>query len=502
MAYNGSGVYTPPASSFPAVTGTVIDSAKYNAVINDMSAALTGVITKDGQTTVTANLPMATYRHTGVSDGAALTDYTSVNQSVDGVLVYGGASAAGTDTYAVSLPISPGAYAAGNRYQFLADVANTGACTINFNGIGAKSIKMVDGSDPFTNAIQIGMVDVEYDGTNFVLLNPFFDFLNITGQVTATHTELNLMDGVTSTTAELNILDGVTSTAAELNILDGVTSVAADLNILSGADAAGLTAAELLYVNGVTSGVQTQIDSLVNLSLWSGLTLSNDTDTAHDINITAGLAADSAAASVLNLSSESTKQIDATWAAGDDAGGLFTGTVAINTQYGVFIIEKDSDGSIDAGFDTSATAANIPAGYTAYRRIGYVITDGSANILQFKQNGNDFELDTLVAELSAGVSASRALITLSVPPNTKAKLFAVMHDSATGAGSAWVRPTHATDVAPALGNSQLNWDGAGDGAASAEIEVWADSSSQIAYRTTTNDGVTISTSGWMDNREQ
>ena len=36
-------------------------------------------------------------------------------------------------------------------------------------------------------------------------------FPNITGAVTATHTELNLIDGVTATTAELNYVDGVTS---------------------------------------------------------------------------------------------------------------------------------------------------------------------------------------------------------------------------------------------------------------------------------------------------
>ena len=141
MPFNGSGVFSAPAASFPAVTGTVIDSAKYNAVVNDIATGLTTAITKDGQTTVTANLPMATYRHTGVSDATALTDYASANQVVDNTLAYGGASAAWTDTYSVSLAISPGAYAAGNRYQFIADVARTGACTINFNGLGAKSIK-------------------------------------------------------------------------------------------------------------------------------------------------------------------------------------------------------------------------------------------------------------------------------------------------------------------------------------------------------------------------
>lgn len=69
-------------------------------------------------------------------------------------------------------------------------------------------------------------------------------FPNVTGAVTATHTELNILDGITSTTAELNILDGVTSTAAELNILDGVTASTAEIN----------------YIDGVTSAIQSQID--------------------------------------------------------------------------------------------------------------------------------------------------------------------------------------------------------------------------------------------------
>ena len=70
-------------------------------------------------------------------------------------------------------------------------------------------------------------------------------FPNVTGAVTATHTELNLIDGVTATTAELNILDGVTSTTAELNILDGVTATTAELN----------------YTDGVSSNIQTQLNA-------------------------------------------------------------------------------------------------------------------------------------------------------------------------------------------------------------------------------------------------
>ena len=90
--------------------------------------------------------------------------------------------------------------------------------------------------------------------------------------------------GLTSSVAELNILDGVTATAAELNHVDGVTSAiqtqldgksatghthtlasvtdvtasAAELNILDGAT---LTVTELNFVDGVTSSIQTQLNS-------------------------------------------------------------------------------------------------------------------------------------------------------------------------------------------------------------------------------------------------
>jgi len=75
-------------------------------------------------------------------------------------------------------------------------------------------------------------------------------FPNVSGAVTATHTELNLIDGVTASTAELNILDGVTSTASELNILDGVTSTAAELNLLDGSTAGTVVASKAIVADG------------------------------------------------------------------------------------------------------------------------------------------------------------------------------------------------------------------------------------------------------------
>lgn len=63
-----------------------------------------------------------------------------------------------------------------------------------------------------------------------------------------------------------NISGAVTATHTELNNLDGYTGNTNDLNILSGAAAGGLTAAELLYVAGTTSDIQTQLDARAALA--------------------------------------------------------------------------------------------------------------------------------------------------------------------------------------------------------------------------------------------
>lgn len=71
MPRNGAGVYAPPGADFPAVPTTLIQSALYNDLITDMSTALSASIASDGQTTVTANIPMAGFKFTGLAAGTA-----------------------------------------------------------------------------------------------------------------------------------------------------------------------------------------------------------------------------------------------------------------------------------------------------------------------------------------------------------------------------------------------------------------------------------------------
>ena len=77
MPYNGSGsfaVYTPGT---PYVTGTVISSTVANNVNSDFATGLSTAITKDGQTTITANIPMSNFKLTGLPAGSATGDSLS-----------------------------------------------------------------------------------------------------------------------------------------------------------------------------------------------------------------------------------------------------------------------------------------------------------------------------------------------------------------------------------------------------------------------------------------
>lgn len=151
-----------------------------------------------------------------------------------------------------------------------------------------------------------------------------------------------------------------------------------------------------------------------------GLIMSDAADTEHDITISVGACRDSTNASDLVLAAAITKRIDAAWAAGDGNGGIDTGSVGNSTWYHVYVIKKDSDGSIDALFSTNVSSPTMPAGYTYKRRIGSVLTNGSANIQQFRQFEGKFLYNVSMQDIfGSALSTSGALYTLSTPLGVK-----------------------------------------------------------------------------------
>ena len=171
MSYNGSGTFNINTAGQPVVTGTTITSTAFNLLTADLATGLTTALTKDGQTTPTANIPMGTYKITGLGAGSAATDAAQYGQLQAGATTI--ATVTGTDTLTGTLSPAIAAYAAGNLFSFVAANTNTGAATINLNSLGAKSITKLGTTALAAGDIVSGQVHlIEYDGTRFQLINP------------------------------------------------------------------------------------------------------------------------------------------------------------------------------------------------------------------------------------------------------------------------------------------------------------------------------------------
>lgn len=156
--------------------GVKIVAAGADTHDEDIADALTASIANDGQTPILANLPMTTFRHTGVGDGAARTDYASAGQTQDGSLNWvdgGGTADAITATYAPVLT----ALIDGQLCHVRATTANaTTAPTFSPNGLSAHTIVKEGGAALLAGDI-IGdghELVLRYDpaNTQWELLNP------------------------------------------------------------------------------------------------------------------------------------------------------------------------------------------------------------------------------------------------------------------------------------------------------------------------------------------
>lgn len=176
MAYNGSGTFNRLYTwTDDRDLGVKIRADRMDAEMDGMATGLSTAITKDGQTTITANLPMAGFRHTGVGNASARNHYAAAGQVQDNALQWLGTDGGAADAYTFTMTPTLTAYATGQRFAGIIGTGNdnTGACTVNIDGIGAKNVKLADGTDPAANDIVGDEVsEFLYDGTNMVLLNP------------------------------------------------------------------------------------------------------------------------------------------------------------------------------------------------------------------------------------------------------------------------------------------------------------------------------------------
>jgi hypothetical protein len=149
--------------------------------------------------------------------------------------------------------------------------------------------------------------------------------------------------------------------------------------------------------------------------LENPITIANGTDANNDIDFTAGNFDfdDGSGQAVL---SAITKQLDAAWAVGTDAGGLDTGSEANSTIYYTFAIYNPTTGVSDALFSASRSSPTMPSGYTKKSYRGAIYNDGSGNIESFTQMGRWFEYNGRVLSLSDTTPANtKTDVPLQIP---------------------------------------------------------------------------------------
>ena len=170
MSYNGSGVFTINTAGQPVITGTTISSTTFNSLTADLATGLTTALTKDGQSTPTANIGMGAFKITNLAAGTVASDAARLDQVQGGAATF--ITVTGTDTLTGTVVPALSAYATGNQFSFLVANTNTGAVTINVDGIGSKAITRTGTTALVAGDMVAGQaVEIIYDGTRFQLVN-------------------------------------------------------------------------------------------------------------------------------------------------------------------------------------------------------------------------------------------------------------------------------------------------------------------------------------------
>lgn len=316
------------------------------------------------------------------------------------------ASTGSANAYVFAADQTLTAYYDGLVIAFDANFTNTGAATLNVDSVSADPIVLLNGQALQGGEIRSGQKTwVVHDGTNWQLLNPsgsgttlFYDddAGSSPGPIIDTHRD-SASPAASDNLAEIQFngedSGGNKHTYAKLRG-----------EIVSPTDGSETGRIEIEATNGLnffgaSSGPTVQ-GIIIPRGYIDGFTMLNAADTAHDIRINPGMAADSGDVALIISGSNIIKQIDANWANGTNQGGFPSGlTLSADTDYQFFVIRNPSDGDVDAGFDTDLAATNLLAdatGFTQYRRLGKISTDGSSNITnnQFAQvviDGEDYD---------------------------------------------------------------------------------------------------------------
>ena len=427
MSYNGSGTFVINSTGQPVVTGTVISSTAFNALTADLATGLSTAITTDGQSATSVRIPFAA----GI-DSTLTTDATSI--ATGSIITAGGvgiakalwvgglANIAGVLTTIAQTITSASANAfAVGRVGTTNPAFNIDASTaLSATGVNIKSAAAAGGvavsvlssgtNEALTvNAKGSGAIGIGSVSTGAVTITPA---TTISGAATLSST-LGVT-GAATLSSTLGVT-GATTLSSTLAVTGAVTLTTA-LPVASGGTGATTAAAALTALGGIGPAAMR--------SYLAGLGLTTAADVDHDFTFAVGVATDGTNTVLMTLSSALTKQFDATFVEGTNAGGMVSGESLPTSGWVNFWLIQKANGAVDICGNNNATSGlspTLPTGFIYKRRIGARLTDASANFLATKQNGDTVQYVTSIQDVdtATGNTTSRSLRTMSSPPGVQ-----------------------------------------------------------------------------------
>lgn len=273
----------------------VIKGVEIDAEFDNLVTADGLNLKRDGSAAATADIPMGGNKLTGLEDGSTASDSITLGQVQNSNTLTIG-SVSGTNTVTGTLTPSPAAYVTGQTFRFISAGANTGAVTLNLNGLGAKAITK-NGATPLSSGDipSAAVVQVTYDGTQFQLTSnvtvppPATDYLNATRIDVASASTVDLTSSAPNT-RHINItgtttITGFTVAAGQCYFVRFDNA----LTLTSGASLVTQTGASITTVAGDTCILRATAANTVEVlsycrvqRLTSGTAITTTSGTSHD----------------------------------------------------------------------------------------------------------------------------------------------------------------------------------------------------------------------------
>jgi hypothetical protein len=217
MAFNGTGTFVRFYNwATDKINSVPITASRMDTEIDGIATGLSNCLTKDGQTTVTANIPMASHKFTGLSVGNARTDSLTLGQVQDGQFTALGLTGGAADAYTATPSPAIAAYVATMQYSAKIHATNlTTTPTLLISAISGGTIKKLDASkaeveveasDMLVNGFYNFKRNVANDA--WILLNPEKAYYNLTNSTAATES----VAGIAILPKQITIANGTDAT--------------------------------------------------------------------------------------------------------------------------------------------------------------------------------------------------------------------------------------------------------------------------------------------------